>query len=1038
VAVRALLLGTPRILAGSDETLLPATRPAALLAYLACRRSWVTRDELALVFRPDAGDAEARVYLRKLIFRARALPFAAGLEVTDERVRWSISSDLADLRSAVAAGHWSAAARIDAGPLLDGFHVAGLPGYEAWLEIEREAAAALWRRGVTQHAAALEAAGAVADAIGVRERYLEREPLDEEVVQDHLRALVGAADRTRGLAAYELFARHLEREVGGPPSEVTQALADALRALPIVGVRAGAAATPRDDLPRPATSFIGRRDEIERLATLLLPEGPRLVTIVGLGGVGKTRLALEAVRRVADDTTTQVVFVPLVPPPPGGRLADAIAAALGIDADEDRLHAALAQGPVLLLLDDAEDVMAAGGTLEADALLRRSPALRLVVTSRVPLGLAAEHIVPVEGLPAPATEAAADLRTSDAVALFLRRAASVSPEIHDDPETLRCVGEICRSLGGLPLAIELAASWTRTLSVAALLDELRGGEDLLRTDAPDVPERQRSVRVVIEQAWQGLRAHHREALARLTVFRGPWSLAAAREVAGADLATMLALLSSSLVRRSSRDRFEMHELVRRAAPSAPDQATHDAHARHTLGWLRDVGPELTSGDQAAALAVVHASLPDVREAWHHAARRGMVGELAGALVALDHALHARSLWAVAREAYRTALDHLPATPAAAMTRVRLQVRLANIERNVGDTEAARALLQAAMADREVPRGRPQVEARLELAKLDDFVCAFGAAAASYREVLADAGPEDDDLRGAAHTGLGNVLFSSGGDTSDAMHHYEEGLRAARRSREMDLVTIALINLGAGHYDMGQLEAARRSWREAARLASQLGNRLREASTLNNLAALAERAGDNAAAREAYDRSLRVRQEVGDRRGAARVLLNLGRLAQSEGRIDDADAFVEASVAGYEALDAPADLAHAVATRARLRVALGDLGGAQRMTERALRLGRAASDRTSMLVGLLSAATIALRRGRAEEARRGAALVAALTVGSKEGVRSSALALVEEAETRLASERSEAVQPVDGLPEVAAAPPDETVLAAEVDRVLRRG
>jgi tetratricopeptide (TPR) repeat protein len=409
----------------------------------------------------------------------------------------------------------------------------------------------------------------------------------------------------------------------------------------------------------------------------------------------------------------------------------------------------------------------------------------------------------------------------------------------------------------------------------------------------------------------------------------------------------------------------------------------------------------------------------------------MVDAIDGALVALDHALHARSLWSVARSAYRTALHHLPASPTAASTRVELQVRLANIERNVGDTEAARSLLRTALAGAASIGGRPQVEARLELAKLDEMVGALAAAAASYREVLADAGPGDDDLRGAAHNGAGNVIFASGGDTAAAMRHYEDGLSAARRCGEMDLVTITLINQGAGHYDLGQFDAARRSWNEAAALAARLGHRLREAVALSNLAALAERSGDLDAARAAYERSLSVRHEVGDRRGGAHVLLNLGRLAQTDGRIDEADALVEASVAAYEAIDAPADLAHALAIRARLRVTLGDLGGASRMTERALRLGRASSDRTASLAALLSAATITLRQGRVEEAHRDASFLAAVA-GRHEGVRAAALALVDEA---AAATGLRACAPPD-VP-AAGEPPADTI-EAEVDRVLRRG
>jgi DNA-binding SARP family transcriptional activator/tetratricopeptide (TPR) repeat protein len=1032
MTVRVHLLGTPRIAHHDILSPLDATRPAALLAYLACRTDWVRRDEAALVFRPDAGDAEARIYLRKLVFRARRLPFAHSLEATEERIRWAPPTDVVELRRAVAEGRWEEAAAFDGSPLLDGFRLLGSPGFDAWVEVEREAAGALWRRGVVMHAAELEGAGRMRDAIALRERYLLREPLDEGVVQDLLRATEGSGERERGLVAFDTFAACLEREVGVEPAEVTQALADAVRALPPSTVRTPSPPPASDDVPRPATSFIGRRSEIERLAALLGPGGPRLITLVGLGGVGKTRLAIEGVRRLQDEASQRVVFVPLSSAPAGSRLVDAIGAALAVTSDEGRLIGVLSERPTLLVLDGVETPEATWA-MEAADLLAAAPRLRALVTARVPLGLGSERTISVEGLNVPTGDAEASLRGSDAVTLFLRRASGAAPDILDAPDSLRAVADICRSLGGLPLAIELAAAWTRALSVEALREELRDGADMLRTDAPDVPERHRSVRVVIDHAWQGLRPDHRDALARLTVFRGPWSLAAARAVAGADLDTMVALLTSSLVRRVERDRFEMHALVRHAVPSRLDVRTRDAHARHVLAWLTSIGPDLITGDQAAALTAVHASLADVLTAWEHAARRGMVEELAAALMPLDYALHGRSLWEAALRAYREALHHLPESADVAETRVRIQVRLANIERNVGNPEGARTLLRAALTNEAVPEGtRPHTEARLEVAKLDEVASVLDAAASSYRAVLAAAGPGDDDLRGAAHTGLGNVLFHGGEDPQEGMRHYEEGLAVARRSGDVDLLTIALINKGAGHYDVGEHDAARRSWREAASLAARVGNRLREASTLHNLAVLAEHAGDTAGAREAYERSLRIRQDVGDRRGHALVLLNLGRLAQVEGRIDEADAHLEAAVAGFEELDVPGDLALALGTRARVRAELGDLGGASRLNERALRLGRLAMDRSAMLVGLLGTAMIALRRGRIEEARRGATWVAELARGSKEGARASALALLAEAEAVAGP------SPVHALTPSRDGETGESALAAEVDRVLRGG
>jgi predicted ATPase/class 3 adenylate cyclase len=362
------------------------------------------------------------------------------------------------------------------------------------------------------------------------------------------------------------------------------------------------------NLPVQLTSFIGRERELARLHELLDDPACRLVALVGPGGIGKTRLAVEVAATRQDRYRDGVVFVSLVGTAParpeeGGslvvvNLARALGVSLAVPRDPlELLGDHLAAHELLLVLDNLEQLRDAAGVVAT--LLHRAPGVQVLITSRRRLDLEPEWLVEVGGLPFPPSEDA-DVRDYEAVQLFEDRARLIRPGFRPANEV--DVARICRLVAGVPLTIELAARWMRSTTPAVIADRLASGLDLLATNAPDVERRHQSLRTVIDWSWQLLTNDERRVLARLSVLRGGFDLDAAAVVAHATLPLLAGLVDHSLVDVAEDGRYAIHELLRQyaaerlAADPADEHATRERHAEYFAALLPDPA-EAAAGDQ---------------------------------------------------------------------------------------------------------------------------------------------------------------------------------------------------------------------------------------------------------------------------------------------------------------------------------------------------------------------------------------------------------------------------------------------------------
>ena len=487
--------------------------------------------------------------------------------------------------------------------------------------------------------------GAAAEHVAELTELADEHPLHERLGALRMRALAESGRQADALAAYEALRAALDDELGATPSAVLQ---EAHMAVLMGEVAVAPAPPPRGNLPAARTSFVGREADLQRASDLLSRH--RLVTLVGTGGAGKTRLALELAAR-APGTSWLVELASLGD---GESLAPAVLGALGIreatmpdrrttaaDA-ESRLLDALGASDALLVLDNCEHIVVAAAEL-ADQLLAGCPRLRILATSREPLAIGGEALAPV-----------GPLEEESAVLLFAQRAASATPDFALDETTAPVVADVCRRIDGLPLAIELAAARLRSMSLQELSDRLHDRFRLLTGGSRAAAGRQRTLRAVVDWSWDLLSEPERRLARRLSVFPAGATLDAVEAVCAGDgvdpdevFDLLCALVDRSLlgVRGAGTSRWRMLETIREYAEEEAERAgelasLRAAHATHYTALVQQADAYLRGPDQLPWLA----RLRDDRDNVLSAVR--FLGETGGGATALRTVTTLLWFWAL--------------------------------------------------------------------------------------------------------------------------------------------------------------------------------------------------------------------------------------------------------------------------------------------------------------------------------------------------------------------------------------------------------
>lgn len=684
------------------------------------------------------------------------------------------------------------------------------------------------------------------------------------------------------------------------------------------------------NLPPQPTPFLGRREELAAIARHLLDPTCRLLTLIGPGGIGKTRLSLQAAAEQIEAFPHGVYFVPLAPVSVPGLLVPTIADALKFTfySREDQkvqLLNYLREKRLLLILDNFEHLIAAADLVAE--ILTGAPQVKVLVTSRERLNLQGEMLLELRGMEVPG-EAAGEIEGYSSVQLFLQGARRVVPSFSLSEADQRCVVRICQLVEGMPLGILLAATWVRVLSCPEIVQEIEQSLDFLTTTLRDLPERHRSLRAVFDYSWNLLSEQERMALARLSVFRGGFQRDAASKVAGVSLPILSSLVDKSLVLRVATGRYDLHEVVRQYADEklrespTEEVGAHDRHWDYYAAFLQQRKGDLCGRRQQEAQTEIRTEIENVRAGWRWAITQGQIEGIDAALDSLFLFYDFQQWIPEGVEAFASAVTGIkkrqPATEATDRTVGRLLARQGALSYLFGPYDQARTLLQQALS----------IVARLGLTEEKAFCLNH----------------------------LGNVAFQSG-DYAEAERLLQESLALYQDVGNRRGVAVVLNNLGNVIHVQGDYVKARRLFQESLAMCQEIGDQRRIAIGFNNLGSVAHLLGEYAEAKRLHQESLAIKRALGGQWGVSASLANLGVVAYLLGEYEEAKKLHQESLAICREIGDQRGMARSLNNLADAACALGEYREAEACFREALTTAMAIRAMPIALHGLVGVATL---------------------------------------------------------------------------------
>ena len=929
------LFGAPLIKVDHVPVETGRRKAIALLAYLAVTNRPHTRDALATLLWSDYTEVNARAALRGVLNSLKAALGDTWLQSEREMIALRQDEyswvDVSEFRRFLAESQshgpedeptWpqlseqlASAEALFRDDFLAGFTLRGSAAFDEWQSFQteklRQELASVLERLVNGWRAAKD----YPKAISYAQRWLNMDLLQESAHRALMELYALSNLRGSALRQYEACQAALS-ELGVNPEAATTALYQAIsagqfpplenRTVPSPeGIHFPPELTlPKHNLPVKLTPFLAREAELSQIAGILADPACRLLTLTGLGGIGKTRLALEAAEEQLNCFAQGVFYVPLAALNLAEMLVQEIARALRFRPQEKeepqaQLFRFLREKEVLLVLDNFDHLL--DEAIFISSLLSAAPHLKILTTSREPLAIQEEWLLRTEGLRFPDSEsdkALEPIETYEAVQLFVQSARRMQPKfsLHS---ALPSVVRICKLLEGLPLGIELAAGNLYTARCEDIAEQIEHNMDILTTSLRNIPERHRSLRATFEYSWQLLTASEQQILAGLCEFRGGFTLESADEVVGASLKTLLPLVEKSLIEIDPAERYDLHEMMRQFArekliASGTQEAVQLRHLNYFCKLAETAELRLQRADQLEWINRLDQEQANLRAALD----RAIVWQNSPMALRLVSALW--RYWSIRMpllEGRRLVQQALALPGEGGPARAWALYGIGTLARLQGDYPAAHSYYEEANVLFQALNNRQGVANVLagqgiSAGKRSDF----STGESLLEQGLAMFRTLGDEI-GTAFTlhNLAALRIDRGGDYETPKRLYEEALRLQEKLGDKQGIANTVYRLGIFAHDMGDYAEARACYQSSLALYTELGDQRMAGNNLQNLGEIANREHDYETSQALLEQCLAIRRELDDRRGRAFTLISLCDIALVHGDIQGSLALLKESL-----------------------------------------------------------------------------------------------------------------------------------------------
>ena len=899
------------VLNGTAVTGLASRKAEALLLYLACNPQPHARETLATMFWDDAPHQRSLANLSVLLSSLRKT-MGIFLESSRHTVqianRENIWLDIEAIVNAIERAPTSSSlSRSTAVPIgnivplvqgsfLSGFFISQASDFSEWVVIEQERLLQIILNGLSSLLDFYIQRRQLTEGINLGTKLVSLDPLREESHRQLIQLYAENGQRTAALEQYQSCVAILDEELGVTPDNETTDLMLKVRAGALNNTTTTSRISPvtpqspveKHNIPTDMTTFVGREAELQQIETRLNDPNCRLLSILGPGGVGKTRLTIAALRQQIDQYLDGVWLISLASVASSAFLETAVADVIGFSFSNDQdpriaLLNYLAPKEMLLFFDNFESILDENSVQFLNQLILQAPEIQILVSSRQRLQLQAEWLIEVEGLSFPADDQT-DPKQFGAVQLFLQRARQLAPSFNDDKANLTGVAQITRLLVGMPLGIELAAANCRYYSPKEIASGIQEGLDFLQTNLRDLPERHRSLRAVIDRSWNGLSDEEQWAFMGLSVFQGQFSQSAALYVLKTKAPILHSMVDKSLLMLKGNGRFQLHSLLKQYAEEKlanhPQKAAQ-ARGRHGVFFARLLHSwqsGIKGGQQADALEAIQQDIENIRLGWHYAqsltsSTPQILNNLGNSIETLFHFYNMRSWLREGVDVFQQGMQWLdsPKNNQEKNLRARIQSRYGWFAFLLGEQAAGQQALEESLA---ILKGTEFVE--------DVIFCLNYLGATSFYQQRSDEAKmylneslalatEHGDAYGEAigHNIMGVLhLELSLYDLADA--YLRESLAIKGRIGDVWGRAFSLERLGQVDRINGRLDAAEAHLQESLTLRRALGDPRGEALCLEQLGDLAHQRGDWETAVSLYQDCLAIFEDIGDAQAINKV------------------------------------------------------------------------------------------------------------------------------------------------------------------------